>query len=85
MPWPYSTLPDLMVTWPALLKSSHRASTGLAARLAGRLAGRAAGSGPPGSGRAGREVPPPGGASPAAAGGPGACPAADRTALTIRP
>ena len=82
MPWPYSTLPDLMVTWPALPKSSHRASTGLAARLAGS----AVGAGPPGCGRAGDEAPPARDSSPACAGGGhGVCPAAVRTALTIRP
>ena len=35
MPWPYSTLPTRIVTSPSRLKSSHRASTGLAARSAG--------------------------------------------------
>ena len=35
MPWPYSTLPIRIVTSPSRLKSSHRASTGFAARSAG--------------------------------------------------
>jgi len=35
MPWPYSTFPTWIVTCPSWLKSSHRASTGLAARSVG--------------------------------------------------
>src|ERR1700761_5051349 len=35
MPWPYSTLQIRIVPSPSRLKSSHRASTGLAARSPG--------------------------------------------------
>ena len=42
-PWPYSTLPEKIVTTPGPVKSSQAASTGLAARVTG--SGEAGGDG----------------------------------------
>ncbi len=74
MPWPYSTLPDRIVTSPSRPKSSHRASTGLAARLSGSAADTGRGGADTGRGDV-----------LTGSGGLGAWPAARSTARTIRP